>query len=92
MITYTQDANFVLKKWSTWLSIAAACLYSGSLAWDSLPASITGSMPDWIDGVMALLGVAATMLVPLATSIQQKSIPVVQPQPQYPTYYPEEMP
>lgn len=92
MITYTQDANYVLQKWSTWLSIIAASLYSGSLAWDRLPISITGSLPDWIDGVMALLGVIATMLIPLATSIQQKSIPVVMPEQSYPTYSDEEMP
>lgn len=92
MITYTQDANYVLWKWSTWLSIIAASLYSGAMAWDHLPETITGSLPDWIDGVMALLGVVATMLVPVATSIQQKSIPVVQPVPTYASYSSEEMP
>lgn len=83
MITYTQDANFVLKKWSTWLAIIAASSYSGSLFWERLPAAITGSLPDWIDSAMALLGLLATMAVPIATSIQQKSIPVVVPEPDY---------
>lgn len=79
MIRYTPDANYVLKKWSTWLAILAASAYSGSIFWERLPSAVTGSLPDWIDGAMALIGLISTMLVPLATSIQQKSIPVVDP-------------
>lgn len=100
MITYTPDANFVLKKWSTWLSIIAASSYSASIFWERLPSSVTGSLPSWVDGVLALIGLVSTILVPVATSIQQKSIPVVTPEQTYSgmygsTYYPphdEEMP
>lgn len=92
MITYTQDANFVLKKWSTWLAIMSASLFSAVTYWEKLPTAVTGALPSWIDGVMAIIGLFCALMVPVATSIQQKSIPVVTPEPSYSQYYPEEMP
>jgi len=92
VITYTQDANFVMKKWSTWLAIAAAALFAGVQYWESLPSMITSVLPEWLQGIMALAGLICAVMVPVATSIQQKSIPVIVPEPSYTQYYPEEMP
>lgn len=77
MITYTQDAQFVLRKASTWLAMTAASLFSAVTYWESLPDFVTTLMPEGMQGLMAFAGLLCAMLVPVATSIQQKSIPVV---------------
>lgn len=68
----TADAGLVLRKWSTWLvgiaglSTAALATYSG---W---PQRLQDLTPDWVLGVLGVLQLAY-VLVPLATSIQQKT-------------------
>lgn len=89
MITLTQDAKFVLQKWSTWLAAAAASLFAAVQYWESLPTVVTDFMPDWLRAAMALAGLLCAMAVPVATSIQQKSIPTAPPDPSAST---EEMP
>lgn len=79
MIRYTPDANFVLKKWSTWLSILAASMFSGVMAYDHLPRSVLAAMPEWAGTAMGITAVLSAMLIPIATSIQQRSIPTVDP-------------
>lgn len=93
MITYTHDAKFVLKKWSTWLSIASVSLGSVALAWNQLPMSVQTMFPDWFRMAMAVLSLISAAAVPIATSIQQRAIPTMTMEPQ-PTYYGsnEEMP
>ncbi len=81
MIVYTQDAQFVLKKWSTWLSMIAASLFAGVQFWDSLPYALTQAMPEWVQGAMALAGLFCALAVPIATSISQKSIPTIKVDP-----------
>lgn len=92
MITYTHDAKFVLKKWSTWLSLIAVSMGSVSLAWERMPESIHAMFPDWMRVVMAILSLVSAAAVPIATSIQQRSIPTLDPTAT--TYYQssEEMP
>ena len=92
MIVYTHDADFVLKKWSTWLSIIAASLFSGCMVYNQLPAAFIEAMPHWFQSAMGIAAVVSAVLVPFATSVQQKSIPTVQPESVYPTYSSEEMP
>ena len=73
-VPLARDARYVLRKWSTWLvgiaglSTAAIATYS---AWPDRLQQIT---PDWALGVLALMQMAY-VLVPLATSIQQKRNP-----------------
>lgn len=92
MITYTHDAGFVLKKWSTWLSIVAASMFAGCMAYEQLPMSFRDAMPDWFQAAMGIAAVVSAMAVPVATSIQQKSIPTVQSYGASPDYSNEEMP
>lgn len=77
MITYTKDARFVLQKWSTWLAMAAASLFAAVQYWESLPDVVIEMAPVWLRAMMALAGLLCAMAVPVATSIQQKSIPAV---------------
>ena len=71
----TIDAKHVLKKWSTWLAVATAMCAAGTLAYGALPVDLQQVLPSWFRSVLAFGAVTLPMLVPLATSIQQKSIP-----------------
>lgn len=71
----TFDAGFVFRKWSTWLALASAMCAAGVSTYAMLPADMQEIMPSWLKAALAIGSVASAMLVPVATSIQQKSIP-----------------
>lgn len=74
-IQLTIDAGYVFKKWSTWIAVASAMCAAGTLAYGALPVDLQAVLPAWFRSVLAFGAVTLPMLVPLATSIQQKSIP-----------------
>lgn len=77
----TPDAAFWMRKWSTWLALASACSTAGLAAFVLLPARVQSLFPDWALLTLGAVAVGAAMLVPLATSIQQRSIPAPEPGP-----------
>lgn len=74
-IQLTIDAKHVLKKWSTWLAVASAAANAGLLAYGQLPIDAQGYFPHVILSVLGVIAVAGPLLIPVATSIQQKNIP-----------------
>lgn len=76
MIVYTIDAQHWLKKWSTWLAAAAASASAGLAAYGVLPSGAQDAFPHWLLVALATTAVVAPTLIPLATSIQQKNIPL----------------
>lgn len=74
-IQLTIDANYVFKKWSTWLAIIAAMCAAGVASYGVLPLDMQELLPTWTKAVLAFGSVISAMLVPVATSVQQKSIP-----------------
>lgn len=77
----TADAGYWLRKWSTWLAALSASAAAGLGVYAVLPVRVQALFPDWALLSLGGIAVGAAMLVPLATSIQQKSIPVRGPAP-----------
>jgi hypothetical protein len=75
MIQLTIDAKHVLKKWSTWLAAAIASATTIVLGYDHLPASVQEWFPHVILTVATTVMVLGPVLIPIATSIQQRNIP-----------------
>lgn len=78
-IQLTIDANYVFRKWSTWLAIIAAGCAAGVASYGMLPADLQAILPQWAKSALAFGSIISAMLVPVATSIQQKSIPTTAP-------------
>lgn len=71
----TSDARHWRRKWSTWLAAAAAASAGGLGAYAMAPVRAQELVPDWALGTLIAVGIVAGALVPLATSIAQRSIP-----------------
>ena len=71
----THDACHWWKKWSTWLAVVAAMSAGGLGAYTIAPGRAQELVPDWALGVLVGAGILSAMLIPLATSIAQRSIP-----------------
>lgn len=69
----TKDARLWRRKWSTWLALASASASAGLGAFAILPERVQVLMPDWALGTLGGIAIAAALLIPLATSIQQKA-------------------
>jgi hypothetical protein len=78
-IVLTIDANYVFRKWSTWLAILAAMCAAGVASYGMLPMDMQQVLPQWAKSALAFGSIISAMLVPVATSIQQKSIPTTPP-------------
>lgn len=74
-IQLTIDADYVFRKWSTWLAILAAMCAAGVASYGMLPMDMQAVLPQWAKSALAFGSIISAMLVPVATSIQQKSIP-----------------
>lgn len=73
----TIDASYVMRKWSTWLAMLAAMCAAGVASYGVLPMDMQELLPAWTKAALAFGSVISAMLVPVATSVQQKSIPPV---------------
>lgn len=80
-VEFTHDARFVLRKVSTWLSIAAASISASCgaalLAFSALPAQAQVTVDAGMLGVLSkcmMAAAAVSALVPVATSVAQQSI------------------
>ena len=69
----TKDAHLRWRKWSSWLALASASASAGLAAYAVLPDRVQGLMPDWALGTLGGIAIIAALLIPLATSIQQKA-------------------
>lgn len=69
----TKDAHLRWHKWSTWLALASASASAGLGAYAILPGRVQGLMPDWALATLGGIAIVAALLIPLATSIQQKA-------------------
>lgn len=74
-IVLTIDAQHVLKKWSTWLAALCASCSAGLYAYMQLPFDVQAKFPAWVPLVLGVGSILSAMLVPAATSIQQRNIP-----------------
>jgi hypothetical protein len=70
----TPDAHLWRRKWSTWLGVIAASAGGGLGAYAIAPERAQGLVPDWALGILMALAIGAGALIPLATSLAQKSI------------------
>lgn len=70
----TSDARHWRRKWSTWLAAAAASSAGGLGAYAMAPERAQQMVPDWALGALIAVGIVAAMLVPVATSLAQRSI------------------
>lgn len=73
VFTPTKDAHLRWHKWSTWLALASASASAGLGAYAILPARVQSLMPDWALATLGAIAIVAALLIPLATSIQQKA-------------------
>lgn len=68
----TKDAHLRWRKWSTWLAMASASASAGLAAFAILPGRVQGLVPDWALAALGGIAIVSAILIPLATSIQQK--------------------
>ena len=68
------DARYWHRKWSTWLALASAMATAGLGAYTLMPTRVQGLLPDWALLTLGGVAVGAAMLVPLATSLTQRSL------------------
>lgn len=73
VIPLTADAGKVLRKWSTWLVGIAGLSTLALAAYTAWPQRLQDLTPDWALVVLGVLQLAY-VLVPAATSIQQRSV------------------
>jgi hypothetical protein len=73
-VELTADARLWARKWSTWLAVLSASAGAGLAAYAVMPARVQGLMPDWALMVLGGFSVVSALLVPVATSIQQRKI------------------
>lgn len=73
-LTLTHDAAKWARKWSTWLALASASATAGLGAFAILPARVQGLMPDWALATLGGVAIGAALLVPVATSVQQRGL------------------
>lgn len=69
----TADAHLWKRKASTWLAVASASASAGLGAYAIMPARVQALMPDWALGALGGIAILAALLIPLATSVQQKA-------------------
>lgn len=74
MITVAPSAKVWHRKWSTWLAIASASATAGLGAYAILPERVQTLVPDWALMGLGSAAMLAALLVPLATSLSQKSL------------------
>lgn len=75
MISLTETAKYVHLKWSTWLAIASASSGAGLIAYAAMPQGAQDAFPHLLLSAMSVMTVIGPLLVPLATSLKQSSIP-----------------
>lgn len=78
------DFKNVLRRWSTWLATLSASSVAGLLTYATLPARIQDQVPDFVLTAMAGVAIVASMAVPIATSVKQKSLDTKQEPPKCP--------
>lgn len=69
----TADAHLRWRKWSSWLALSSASASAGLAAYAIMPARAQALVPDWALAMNAGIAIVSAMLIPLATSIQQKA-------------------
>jgi hypothetical protein len=69
----TADAHLWKRKVSTWLAVASASASAGLGAYAIMPARVQAMMPDWALGALGGIAIVAALLIPLATSVQQRA-------------------
>lgn len=69
----TKDAHLRWRKWSTWLALSSASASAGLAAYAIMPERAQALVPDWTLALNAAVAIISAMLIPLATSIQQKA-------------------
>lgn len=74
-LQWTHDAKCVLRKWSTSLALISASATAGLASYAILPDRAQAGFPDWALTTMSVTAVLSALLIPLATSLQQKNIP-----------------
>lgn len=74
-LQWTHDAKSVLRKWSTSLALISASTTAGLASFAILPERAQAGFPDWALTAMSVTAVLSALLIPLATSIQQRDIP-----------------
>jgi hypothetical protein len=75
IFTPTKDAHLRWRKWSTWLALASASASAGLGAFAILPERVQALMPDAALGALGGIAIVSALLIPLATSVQQKAPP-----------------
>lgn len=73
-VALTDDAYLWAHKWSTWLAVLSAAAAAGLGAYAVMPARVQGLMPDWALATLGGVAIVSALLVPVATSIQQRKI------------------
>lgn len=73
-VALTADASHWARKWSTWLALASASATAGLGAFAILPDRVQGLMPDWALATLGGVAIIAALLVPVATSVQQRGL------------------
>lgn len=74
MATFLPSASQWYKKWSTWLAISSASSTAALGAYAILPGRVQGLIPDAALLPLGAIAVGSALLIPLATSLSQKSI------------------
>ena len=70
----TQDAHLWARKWSTWLAVSSAMATSSLAAYAVMPGRVQTLIPDWPLVALGAIALVSALLVPLATSIQQREL------------------
>ena len=68
----TADAGRWASKWSTWLAVLSAMATAGLGAYALQPARAQELVPEWALAVLSVTAVLSAVLIPLATSLQQR--------------------
>jgi len=74
LVTLTADASQWHRKWSTWLASLSASCAAGAGAFMLMPQEWKALFPSWLGVGFVVVGVVSAALVPLATSLSQKSL------------------
>lgn len=69
------DFTKVMRRVSTWLGLASASATSGLAAYALLSEPAQAAFPQWALAGMGLVAVVSAVLIPVATSFKQKSVP-----------------
>lgn len=70
----TPDASHWRKFWSTKLAALSAGCVAAALFWAQAPAEWKEAFPAWVGTALMYGGLASALLIPFATTTQQKNI------------------